>query len=155
MVCPSCCLYGLVFVSFMSTFMMINNLDCSFDLSNWTPVEINYPLFFNLYFFLQFQNDWFERIVLGQWKSCMDGLPGKLSIWTTVTKFHKSIIEWMDSTPHWCEVTWLCFLWLWCYHFIEWQNAAFIMQDIYCLDADGALFDAALLSAVASLSHCK
>lgn len=29
------------------------------------------------------------------------------------------------------------------------------MQDIYCLDADGALFDAALLSAVAALSHCK
>ncbi|KAL3005812.1 hypothetical protein AAZX31_08G240900 [Glycine max] len=34
-------------------------------------------------------------------------------------------------------------------------NAAFIMQDIYCLDADGALFDAALLSAVASLSHLQ
>ncbi|KAG5095995.1 hypothetical protein JHK84_051583 [Glycine max] len=34
-------------------------------------------------------------------------------------------------------------------------NAAFfIMQDIYCLDADGALFDAALLSAIAALSHC-
>ncbi|KAL5127985.1 Exosome complex component RRP43 [Glycine soja] len=33
-------------------------------------------------------------------------------------------------------------------------NAAFsIMQDIYCLDADGALFDAALISAVAALSH--
>jgi len=31
----------------------------------------------------------------------------------------------------------------------------FIMQDIYCLDADGALFDAALLSAVAALSHCN
>lgn len=29
------------------------------------------------------------------------------------------------------------------------------MQDIYCLDADGALFDAALLSAVAAFSHCK
>ncbi|KAG6743857.1 hypothetical protein POTOM_052560 [Populus tomentosa] len=27
--------------------------------------------------------------------------------------------------------------------------------DIYCLDADGALFDAALLSAVAAFSHCK
>lgn len=31
----------------------------------------------------------------------------------------------------------------------------FILQDIYCLDADGALFDAALLSAVAAFSHCK
>jgi exosome complex component RRP43 len=30
-----------------------------------------------------------------------------------------------------------------------------LMQDIYCLDADGALFDVALLSAVAALSHCK
>jgi hypothetical protein len=30
-----------------------------------------------------------------------------------------------------------------------------LRQDIYCLDADGALFDAALLSAVAALSHCK
>jgi exosome complex RNA-binding protein Rrp42 (RNase PH superfamily) len=30
-----------------------------------------------------------------------------------------------------------------------------MLQDIYCLDADGALFDAALLSAVAALSHCK
>lgn len=29
------------------------------------------------------------------------------------------------------------------------------VQDIYCLDADGALFDAALLSAVAAFSHCK
>ena len=29
------------------------------------------------------------------------------------------------------------------------------LQDIYCLDADGALFDAALLSAVAAFSHCK
>lgn len=28
-------------------------------------------------------------------------------------------------------------------------------QDIYCLDADGALFDAALLSAVAAFSHRK
>ncbi|KHG16153.1 Exosome complex component RRP43 [Gossypium arboreum] len=27
--------------------------------------------------------------------------------------------------------------------------------DIYCLDADGALFDTALLSAVAAFSHCK
>ncbi|GAU21176.1 hypothetical protein TSUD_10930 [Trifolium subterraneum] len=27
--------------------------------------------------------------------------------------------------------------------------------DIYCLDADGALFDTALLSAVSALSHCK
>jgi len=33
--------------------------------------------------------------------------------------------------------------------------AFFIMQDIYCLDADGSLYDAALLSAVAALSHCK
>lgn len=30
-----------------------------------------------------------------------------------------------------------------------------ILQDIYCLDADGALFDAALLSAVAAFSRCK
>lgn len=30
-----------------------------------------------------------------------------------------------------------------------------LVQDIYCLDADGALFDAALLSAVAAFSHCK
>ncbi|KVI03487.1 Exoribonuclease, phosphorolytic domain 2 [Cynara cardunculus var. scolymus] len=27
--------------------------------------------------------------------------------------------------------------------------------DIYCLDADGALFDAALLAAAAAFSHCK
>ena len=27
-------------------------------------------------------------------------------------------------------------------------------QDIYCLNADGSLFDAALLSAVAALAHC-
>uniref|UniRef100_A0A2P2JZS1 Uncharacterized protein n=1 Tax=Rhizophora mucronata TaxID=61149 RepID=A0A2P2JZS1_RHIMU len=31
----------------------------------------------------------------------------------------------------------------------------YVLQDIYCLDADGALFDAALLSAVAAFSHCK
>lgn len=31
----------------------------------------------------------------------------------------------------------------------------FLLQDIYCLDADGSLFDAALLSAVAAFSHCK
>nr|GMD84439.1 exosome complex component RRP43-like [Ipomoea batatas] len=30
-----------------------------------------------------------------------------------------------------------------------------ILQDIYCLDADGALFDAALLSAVAAFSHLE
>uniref|UniRef100_A0A0A0KWB3 Uncharacterized protein n=1 Tax=Cucumis sativus TaxID=3659 RepID=A0A0A0KWB3_CUCSA len=27
--------------------------------------------------------------------------------------------------------------------------------DIYCLDADGSLFDAALLSAAAAFSHCE
>ena len=35
------------------------------------------------------------------------------------------------------------------------NSIIFIMQDVYCLDADGALFDAALLSVVAALSHCK
>ncbi|KAH1120362.1 hypothetical protein J1N35_003522 [Gossypium stocksii] len=29
------------------------------------------------------------------------------------------------------------------------------VKDIYCVDADGALFDTALLSAVAAFSHCK
>ena len=42
------------------------------------------------------------------------------------------------------------------YQSIEWHNAAFfIMQDVYYLDADGALFYAALLSVVVALSHCK
>lgn len=41
--------------------------------------------------------------------------------------------------------------------FLSWTMTSFILfvQDIYCLDADGALFDAALLSAVAAFSHCK
>lgn len=30
-----------------------------------------------------------------------------------------------------------------------------VLKDIYCLNADGCLFDAALLSAVATFSHCK
>lgn len=29
------------------------------------------------------------------------------------------------------------------------------LQDIYCLDADGALFDAALLASVAAFSRCE
>lgn len=40
--------------------------------------------------------------------------------------------------------------------YTEWQRHTFnIWQDIYCLDADGSLFDAALLAAVAAFSHCK
>lgn len=35
------------------------------------------------------------------------------------------------------------------------RNTFRICQDIYCLDADGSLFDAALLAAVAAFSHCK
>ncbi|KAK6127349.1 hypothetical protein DH2020_038892 [Rehmannia glutinosa] len=35
------------------------------------------------------------------------------------------------------------------------KAAWMVYLDIYCLDADGALFDAALLSAVAAFSHCK
>lgn len=35
------------------------------------------------------------------------------------------------------------------------RNMILLLQDIYCLDADGALFDTALLSAVAAFSHCK
>jgi len=31
----------------------------------------------------------------------------------------------------------------------------FVCQDVYCLDADGSLLDAALLAAVAALMHCK
>jgi hypothetical protein len=30
-----------------------------------------------------------------------------------------------------------------------------LMQDVYCLDADGSLLDAALLASVAALAHCK
>lgn len=41
------------------------------------------------------------------------------------------------------------------YKFLTGKNNWYALQDVYCLDADGALFDAALLSAVAALSHCK
>lgn len=43
-------------------------------------------------------------------------------------------------------------------NFLNWiikKYQTYMLQDIYCLDADGALFDAALLSAVAALSYCK
>ena len=29
-----------------------------------------------------------------------------------------------------------------------------ILQDVYCLNADGSLFDAALISVVAAFTHC-
>lgn len=29
-----------------------------------------------------------------------------------------------------------------------------LLQDVYCLDADGSLLDAGLLAAVAALAHC-
>ncbi|KAL3534340.1 hypothetical protein ACH5RR_002801 [Cinchona calisaya] len=35
------------------------------------------------------------------------------------------------------------------------EHASFCIQDIYYLDADGSLFDAALLSAVAAFSHLR
>lgn len=39
--------------------------------------------------------------------------------------------------------------------FIRFLNDLFVLQDVYCLNADGSLFDAALLSAVAAFTHCK
>ncbi|CAA0829869.1 3-5-exoribonuclease family protein [Striga hermonthica] len=41
------------------------------------------------------------------------------------------------------------------FNLVTFLTVKFGLQDIYCLDADGALFDAALLSAVAAFSHLQ
>lgn len=68
--------------------------------------------------------------MLGQWKSGLDGLSGNYMF---------------QSWNMYILAGFKC---------CRFENFL-LVQDICCLDADGALFDAALLSAVAAFSNCK